>query len=84
MMGFVNGLAIVIFMAQLGMFTENSKDLYGQNKRKTESKEVVYNVANNEVKDLVSNTVLFSIKDNSVVNNQYSRRSIYYLRRSSF
>ena len=69
MMGFVNGLAIVIFMAQLGMFTENSKDLYGQNKRETESKEVVYNVANNEVKDLVSNSVLFSIKENLVVNN---------------
>ena len=26
MMGFVNGLAIVIFMAQLGMFKENKKD----------------------------------------------------------
>lgn len=68
MMGFVNGLAIVIFMAQLGMFTENSKDLYGQNKRKTESKDIVYNVENNQVKDIVSNSVLFSINDGSVVN----------------
>ena len=68
MMGFVNGLAIVIFMAQLGMFTENTKDIYGQNMRKTESKELVYNVNEQAVTDLVSNTELFSIKDNSVVN----------------
>ena len=66
MMGFVNGLAIVIFMAQLGMFKENKKDFFGQNMRKTDSKELVYNVSNNEVKDLVSNTVLFSIDGNSV------------------
>ncbi len=69
MMGFVNGLAIVIFMAQLGMFKENKKDFFGQNMRKTESKELVYNVSNNEVKDLVSNTVLFTIDGNSVKNN---------------
>ncbi len=68
MMGFVNGLAIVIFMAQLGMFKENSKDLFGQNKRKTDSKELVYNVANNEVKDVMSGTILYAIKENSVIN----------------
>lgn len=68
MMGFVNGLAIVIFMAQLGMFKENKKDFFGQNMRKTESKELVYNVSNNEVTDLISGTVLFSIEGNSVVN----------------
>lgn len=70
MMGFVNGLAIVIFMAQLGMFTENTKDFFGQNKRKTTSKELVYNVNNNEVKDVLSGTVLYTIKDASVINNQ--------------
>ncbi|MGB1042344.1 MAG: SulP family inorganic anion transporter [Tenacibaculum sp.] len=68
MMGFVNGLAIVIFMAQLGMFKENKKDFFGQNMRKTESKELVYNVSNNEVRDLASNTVLFSIDGNSIKN----------------
>ena len=73
MMGFVNGLAIVIFMAQLGMFTENSKDFYGQNKRKTIEKELVYNVNNNEVKDILSGTVLYSIKDKSVINNQTNK-----------
>ncbi|MBE7688020.1 SulP family inorganic anion transporter [Tenacibaculum finnmarkense genomovar ulcerans] len=70
MMGFVNGLAIVIFMAQLGMFTENTKDFFGQNKRKTTSKELVYNVKNKEVKDVLSGTVLYTIKDTSVINNQ--------------
>jgi SulP family sulfate permease len=70
MMGFVNGLAIVIFMAQLGMFKENSKDVFGQNKRETHSKELVYNVDNNEVKDLLSGTVLYTIENQSVINSQ--------------
>ncbi|MFE8424868.1 SulP family inorganic anion transporter [Tenacibaculum sp. ZH5_bin.1] len=70
MMGFVNGLAIVIFIAQLGMFKENKKDIFGQNMRKTESKELVYKVADNEVQDLVSNAALFSIKGNSIINNE--------------
>ncbi len=68
MMGFVNGLAIVIFMAQLGMFKENKKDFFGQNKRETKSKELVYNVSNNKVKDIASGTVLFSIEGNSIKN----------------
>ena len=68
MMGFVNGLAIVIFLAQLGMFKENKKDYAGDNMRKTASKELVYSVSDNEVKDKVSNTVLFTIEGNSVIN----------------
>ncbi|CAM1371092.1 SulP family inorganic anion transporter [Tenacibaculum xiamenense] len=69
MMGFVNGLAIVIFMAQLGMFKENSKDIFGQNKRKTENKELVYKIEGTEVKDIASNNTIFTIKDKSVFNN---------------
>jgi len=69
MMGFVNGLAIVIFMAQLGMFKENKKDVFQQNMRKTTSKDLVYNVNNNQVKDLISDTVLFTIEGNTVKNN---------------
>ncbi len=68
MMGFVNGLAIVIFMAQLGMFTENKKDVYGQNMRKTTAKELVYQVEGNQVKDLASGTVLFTIEGNAIKN----------------
>jgi SulP family sulfate permease len=73
MMGFVNGLAIVIFMAQLGMFKENKKDFFGQNMRKTESKELVYKISDNQVKDLASDTVLFSIDGNSVINSSTNK-----------
>ncbi len=75
MMGFVNGLAIVIFMAQLGMFKEHVKNVYGENKRETISKELVYNVENNQVKDLASNTVLFTINNNSVVNTNTKKEA---------
>ncbi|MDN3493822.1 SulP family inorganic anion transporter [Winogradskyella bathintestinalis] len=68
MMGFVNGLAIVIFMAQLGMFKENKKDVFGQNMRDTVSKELVYNVSGNTVKDLISGTELFSINGQNINN----------------
>jgi len=67
MMGFVNGLAIVIFIAQLGMFKANDKDLYGNNRRQTVSKEMVYSLSNNQVKDVVSNSVLFKVDGNSVI-----------------
>ncbi len=68
MMGFVNGLAIVIFLAQLGMFKENKKDAFDQNMRKTESQEMVYSVSDGEVRDIISNTVLFEIDGNSILN----------------
>ncbi len=70
MMGFVNGLAIVIFMAQLGMFTENTKDFFGQNKRNTQTKELVYTVVDNQVKDVLSGTILYTINEKSVINHQ--------------
>ena len=75
MMGFVNGLAIVIFMAQLGMFTENKKDFFGENMRDTESKELIYNVTNNQVKDITSNTVLYTINGNSVINSNTNKEA---------
>ncbi|OSY88207.1 sulfate permease [Tenacibaculum holothuriorum] len=73
MMGFVNGLAIVIFMAQLGMFKENKKDIFGQNMRKTVSKELVYNINNNSINDLVSDKVLFTVKGNSIINPETNK-----------
>jgi SulP family sulfate permease len=78
MMGFVNGLAIVIFMAQLGMFKENKKDFFGQNMRNTTSKELVYKVDNNQVKDLVSDTVLFTI-DGKSVKNSSTNKEVFFL-----
>jgi len=68
MLGFVNGLAIVIFLAQLGMFKENTKDIFGQNMRDTQSKDLVYNVSDGAVKDLISDTKIFAINGNSVKN----------------
>ncbi|TVZ51585.1 SulP family inorganic anion transporter [Dokdonia sp. Hel_I_53] len=75
MMGFVNGLAIVIFLAQLGMFKENKKDAFDQNMRNTESQEMVYSVSNNEVRDIVSNTVLFVIEGNSIINKATNKEA---------
>ena len=74
MMGFVNGLAIVIFLAQLGMFKENSKDIFGQNKRKTRSKELVYKIEGEAVKDIASNNTVFTIRDQSVFNSSTNEK----------
>ena len=59
MMGFVNGLAIVIFLSQLGMFKVIDKDIFGQNKMETSPKELVYKIENNKVVDVVSGHILF-------------------------
>lgn len=75
MMGFVNGLAIVIFIAQLGMFKSNDKDLFDQNKRNTKSKEMAYSLKDNEVKDIASGSVLFKLQGQSVVNTQTDQES---------
>ena len=66
MMGFVNGLAIVIFLAQLGMFKENKKDFFGQNMRKTHTKELAYTVSGNQVKDVVSDALIYTIEGKSI------------------
>lgn len=44
MFGFVNGLAIVIFMAQLSSFKEDVKDPYGNNMKEIVAKEQVLSV----------------------------------------
>ena len=59
MMGFVNGLAIVIFLSQLGMFKVIDKDIFGQNKMETSPKELVYKIESNKVFDVVSGHILF-------------------------
>ncbi|WP_117885266.1 SulP family inorganic anion transporter [Aureibaculum luteum] len=64
MMGFVNGLAIVIFLSQLGMFKENIKDIYGNNMIKTESVEKIMTITDNQVYDGNTGKLLF-VKDNN-------------------
>ncbi len=59
MMGFVNGLAIVICLSQIGMFKVIDKDIFGQNKVATTPKELVYKLENNSVVDAESGHILF-------------------------
>ncbi|MDY8134224.1 SulP family inorganic anion transporter [Aquimarina sp. 2201CG5-10] len=66
MMGFVNGLAIVIFLSQLGMFKEGDKDLFGNDKYVTESVEKKYEVRDNSVYDLVTNQAVFTFDSNRI------------------
>ncbi len=65
MMGFVNGLAIVIFLSQLGMFKEAEKDVFNNNKYVTESLEEKFEIrADNIVYDITTNKALFSFENN--------------------
>lgn len=76
MMGFVNGLAIVIFLSQLGMFKSVDKDIFGSAKINTVSKEKVYDIADNKILDLTTGRALFAIQNNQVFDNQSSE--LYY------
>ncbi|MFC5044505.1 SulP family inorganic anion transporter [Aquimarina hainanensis] len=65
MMGFVNGLAIVIFLSQLGMFKEGSKDLFGNDKYVTTSVEKRFEVReDNKVYEVLTDKVLFAFNKN--------------------
>ena len=68
MMGFVNGLAIVIFLSQIGMFKQVVKDPYGNSKFVTESVVKKYNIKGNDVVDMETGTLLFRKDGNKLVN----------------
>lgn len=68
MMGFVNGLAIVIFLSQLGMFKESVKDPYGNAMYETTSIEKIYELKEDGLYDIHSNTKTLSIQENQFVN----------------
>ncbi len=67
MMGFVNGLAIVIFLSQVGMFKANEKDFFGNNKYKTESLSKKYDIVDGKVLDPDTKIALFTLKNNELV-----------------
>ena len=67
MMGFVNGLAIVIFLSQLGMFKTTDRDHYGQPKIVSVSKEKVYSINDDEVIDIASGQTLYSLFNNQLI-----------------
>ncbi|WP_024770753.1 SulP family inorganic anion transporter [Aquimarina macrocephali] len=65
MMGFVNGLAIVIFLSQLGMFKEAKKDVFNNNKYVTESLEKKFEIREDNIAyDIATNKALFSFENN--------------------
>ncbi len=64
MMGFVNGLAIVIFLAQIGMFKKIDTDFYGNKAVKTVSTTPLYKIVDSKVYDIKTNTHLFNKKNN--------------------
>ena len=60
MMGFVNGLAIVIFLSQVGMFKENIKDVFGGDKYATTSVEKRFEIKDDKVYDVATQNVMFT------------------------
>lgn len=68
MFGFVNGLAIVIFMAQIDSFKENVKDHNGNNKVETISTDKAFNINDSYVTSANTNTLTFNLKDNQLRN----------------
>lgn len=76
MMGFVNGLAIVIFISQLGMFKTADKDIYNQNKIVTVSKDQIFSIDGDAVKDINSGHVLFNKNGNELIDDN-TRESVY-------
>ena len=78
MMGFVNGLAIVIFLSQVGMFKENIKDAFGNNKIETHSTEQAMYIQDAKVYDSNTNVFLFA-KSNSDLINPVNQAVIYQI-----
>lgn len=68
MMGFVNGLAIVIFLSQIGMFKQIEKDPFGNSKFVTESIEKKYDLKGEDILDIETGTVLFQKKGDQLIN----------------
>lgn len=69
MFGFVNGLAIVIFMAQLSSFQENVKDPYGNNKMETVSTGEAYYINNGSyVVSKESNALTYNFVNDTMFN----------------
>ncbi len=66
MMGFVNGLAIVIFLSQLNMFKENVIDKFGSNKLETISVKKIMDIDGENVYDSDTENPMFILKDNKL------------------
>ena len=78
MMGFVNGLAIVIFLSQLGMFKEIDRDIFGNKKMNTVSKELVYAVNDDQVSDPESGNILYQIQSDTLLSTE-TNEAVYII-----
>lgn len=69
MFGFVNGLAIVIFLAQMSSFKENVTDHYGNKKVETESVSEAFHVTGTYVTSDKTNTIAYNLIDSTKLYN---------------
>ncbi len=67
MFGFVNGLAIVIFMAQIDSFKRPVEDAFGNDKIETVSTDKLYNIHDSYVTDVKTNTLTFNLKGGELI-----------------
>jgi SulP family sulfate permease len=68
MFGFVNGLAIVIFLAQMSSFKENRKDHYGNNAVEAISTNQAFHVNGSVVTSDKTNTIVFNLIEGKLFN----------------
>lgn len=68
MFGFVNGLAIVIFMAQFDSFKVIEKDYFGNDKIETVSTDKVFNIHSGYVTNDETNLLTYHIVKNQLIN----------------
>jgi len=69
MFGFVNGLAIVIFMSQMSSFKENVTDHYGNKKIETVSVDEAFHVNGTVVTSDKTNTIAYNLIDSTKLFN---------------
>ena len=68
MFGFVNGLAIVIFLAQMSSFKENRKDHYGNNAVEAISTNQAFHVNRSVVTSDKTNTIVYNLIEDKLFN----------------
>ena len=68
MFGFVNGLAIVIFLAQMSSFKENRKDHYGNNAVEAISTNQAFHVNGSVVTSDKTNTIVYNLIEDKLFN----------------
>ena len=68
MFGFVNGLAIVIFLAQMSSFKENRKDHYGNNAVEAISTNQAFHVNGSVVTSDKTNTIVYNLIEDKMFN----------------